>query len=680
MSMAVADLIEHVIGDATLSRPPRYFIYARYSGEGQRGNSSEERQLDMNWHRAEAERLGADLVEIPYMDRAKSGFHGDHLEAELGKVLADIKIGVIQPGDCLYAESHSRLGRLKPMEAIRIYSGILEARIKLDIGGTIRTWESVNSRDGLGVLMQDFVGIFVAYQHSLDLQTALNKTNRIKRQRVRDGQTEHAMFKGGPGWFVGHRCPAWLYPVKEPVVYQGREFMYAINEDVAWIVRLIFQWADQGIGGNVIASRLNAMGQKASPITNLKRKNEGKKLAGWSPAMVLNILKNRAVIGEWQPCRIAHEDERGKRLPYRQRVAEGLVVDHYYPSLFPDDPDIRRRVRNGIAERDKAKGRGVARGGRKGKGFGNIAQGLAVCECCGGTVTKWSAKPANGDAKWSYYLKCENYRRNVIFSEGHPLAGRRCPNKRGFDYYRFETLLFRLFGSDMAPLLASLVPKPEQDNMPSRVRLSELNRQIEKKQAAHHEREIELDELIGDERRASRARMRELLDEIAGLQEEGDRLADALAAAERISSQDFDERVRAGLARMNSGDETERFDARQALHNMLAERIKVVLSTERRIAVLLRGDRRTGLVAFTPDDIIDAGTLDQQGNRIAWLDDLWFRLAKIAMGLANVRFDRKHRRRDSKTGRFRVADQIDIEADPNIAAALDIVRARGSTA
>jgi hypothetical protein len=72
------------------------------------------------------------------------------------------------------------------MEAIRIYSDILEARIKLDIGGTIRTWESVNSRDGLGVLMQDFVGIFVAYQHSLDLQTALNKTNRIKRQRVRN--------------------------------------------------------------------------------------------------------------------------------------------------------------------------------------------------------------------------------------------------------------------------------------------------------------------------------------------------------------------------------------------------------------------------------------------------------------------------------------------------------------
>src|SRR5690242_10796680 len=59
---------------AIATRKPRYFIYARYSSEGQHDGSSEERQLDMEWHRHEAERLCAEMVEIAYIDRAKSGF------------------------------------------------------------------------------------------------------------------------------------------------------------------------------------------------------------------------------------------------------------------------------------------------------------------------------------------------------------------------------------------------------------------------------------------------------------------------------------------------------------------------------------------------------------------------------------------------------------------------------
>jgi hypothetical protein len=35
--------------------------------------------------------LGAEFVEVPYIDRGKSGFHGDNLEAELGRIKADIQ-------------------------------------------------------------------------------------------------------------------------------------------------------------------------------------------------------------------------------------------------------------------------------------------------------------------------------------------------------------------------------------------------------------------------------------------------------------------------------------------------------------------------------------------------------------------------------------------------------------
>ena len=82
-----AHLISRLRGSVSpiATRRPRYFIYARFSHPKQAEGSSEERQVNMDWHRKEAERLGADLVEVPYIDRGKSGFYGDHLEGAFGE-------------------------------------------------------------------------------------------------------------------------------------------------------------------------------------------------------------------------------------------------------------------------------------------------------------------------------------------------------------------------------------------------------------------------------------------------------------------------------------------------------------------------------------------------------------------------------------------------------------------
>lgn len=641
----------------TAPRRPRYFMYARYSGEGQHDGSSEERQLDMEWHRQEAERLGADVVEVPYVDRAASGFYGDHLEAELGKVLADIKSGVILPGDYLYAESHSRLGRLLPMEAIDIYSGILKAGIKLDIGGTVRDWEVINDPKGLGILIQDFIGIFLAYQHSLELSRTLQKTNAMKRNQVRAGIRQRVMKKGGPGWSVGRRCPAWLEPVSEPVLIDGVEYMYIVVDQVAAIVRMIFQWADNGIGTETIARQLNE--RNIAPLGQHYRTKKPLK-NGWSHGSVRHLLRNRAIIGEYQP------HIRAKR----QKVKEGEPIPTYYPPLFTEDADLFWRVQDALTKRNWTGGKG-----RNGKRFTNIIKGLGWCRCCHGTVTLKSYPPTRKNRKGESvarkgtlsYLRCENARRGTILAEG-PLDGRQCHNNDGFPYSRFESLLFALFNHDMRPLLAKLTPSPsiEQGDQPSRVKLAELHRQIENKKAAHHEREVELDDLTGDERRASRARMRELLVEIAALESKRDLLAQSLRDTERLGREDFDDRVRLGIARVRSGDVGDQFAARAALHAMLMERVDVVLGTGHELTVGLRGDRRTGFVTFTPDRILDAGTLDGDGRRVSSFDDIWIKLAEIAMGLE-----------DSREHRARLSGMIDaaIEADPNIQDAVAIVRA-----
>src|SRR6476659_799828 len=123
---------------------PIYIVYGRRSSDTQRGNSSEERQLDIEHYRGRAVELGLPFREVPYFDDAKSGFYGDNLEAELGQIFHDIKSGATPPGSTIGVESHSRLGRLSANEALYQYLDILRLGIRLDIRGkTLRTWDSI---------------------------------------------------------------------------------------------------------------------------------------------------------------------------------------------------------------------------------------------------------------------------------------------------------------------------------------------------------------------------------------------------------------------------------------------------------------------------------------------------------------------------------------------------------
>ena len=642
-------------------RKPKYRVYGRYSGPEQGKGSSEERQSDMERHRQRAEELGAELVEIPYIDRGKSGFYGDNLEAELGRIKSEIEAGIIVRGDFLWVESHSRLGRLMPTEAIIQYFEFLRRGIKLDIKDRgLRTWASVNGEHGMQVLMNDLVDIFVAYAEALQKSKHGRDTNAIKRRKLFAGQKQGVMKTGTAGLFVGRRCPAWLEPLTEP---DEKGFMYQLKESVASVVRMIFDWREGGIGCYVIAQRLTAM--RIEPFANHHRVNPKKKLTGWSGSMVMGVLHNRAVIGLYQnntvelPLDENGEPIRGKRI----RVKQGDPLFYYPPAL--KDPDQFWRVDRLIRQADTATAK--RNGGRTGESLTNIAHGLVTCSCCDGPVWIQGRSPRpNARARKDervVELKCENARRKVIFPEGHKLAGQRCQNLRGFRYPRFEALLLALFDQQMRPLLAALSPRAEQDNQPSRAKLADIEIQIERKCLAQHEREIELDELTGDERKASRVRMRELLTEIATLEGDWDRIDAAIRDANRLNSVDFEDRVRGGIAQIKNVDPTARYDARRALNRLLGERIGIVLEPERAVTVALRADRRTACITFTADRIIDAGQLDQDGRRVTDMDTIWLNLAHVAMGLENCR---------ERTAKLTVAID-EMGADPIVREAMAMV-------
>ena len=130
--------------------------------------------------------------------------------------------------------------------------------------------------------------------------------------------------------------------------------------------------------------------------------------------------------------------------------------------------------------------------------------------------------------------------------------------------------------------------------------------------------------------------MRELLAEIGQLATERDHLARAIREADGLRREDFDQRVRAGIARLTATDRVERRDARCRLNALLKERVEIVLHSNRTMTVGMRGDRRIAAITFDREKIIDAGLLDDDGRRLLWLDDITILLANAKLGLLDL--------------------------------------------
>jgi Recombinase len=596
---------------------PIYIIYGRFSGEGQRGNSSEERQLDFAHYKQRATELGLPFREVPYFDDAKSGFYGDNLEAELGKIFRDIKSGATPPGSTIGVESHSRLGRLSANEALYQYLDLLRLGIRLDIRGkALRTWDSIGGLSGVLVLMEDFIDMVIAHKHSADLQRTLRDTNEIKRQHVRRGEHDRKpMKKGGPGWFVGHRCPAWLLPC-DPYEIDGTIYHYrcdakeyTIGKSLADIIRMIFGWADYGIGTYVIARRLTEMG--VPPLTNAHRTKKPK-IAGWSHGMVGALLRNIAVIGLWQPKKVTREreqDGKKEKLHYALRIKEGEAVPYYPPII---DPALFRRVGQGMQRRRKDEP--VASGGRRGRGFGNIITKLCDCACCSGRVTL--AQSSNhGNGKMQRYLRCENARRKIRLADGST-----CPNRRGMPYLDFETGLQRLLMPSVLASLRELIAHHDRDDLLER-RIAEIEAKLAEAERAI-ERLVRRAGATDDDDLAMRYER-----DAKATRVERDKLnleRDRLIGQRVYQGESIENRIAETIGKAFSPDtpEQEREDKRAKLNALLASYARFFLTEDRSIRVeIAPHNLRTTAVAYIyQDGSARFDTLDIDGSVLTTYD------------------------------------------------------------
>jgi DNA invertase Pin-like site-specific DNA recombinase len=300
------------------------YSYIRFSTAEQLEGDSLRRQAQASAEYAKRKGLTLDTSLKP--DKGISGFHSrNRSHGALGRFLKAVEDGSVKKGSVLIVESLDRLSRDEPDKAFELIMSILRSGISITTLTPFHEWTKRHINDlGTRVLVE----VYVARAHE---ESATKSYRRHEAwNTARAGIAEKKMTR---------RCPAWLE------LNDDRTKFIPIPEKVA-LVKRIFKMSADGHGLTTIVKTLNQEG-----IPSLAR------VPHWQHSYVMKILRNRAVIGEYQP-HLGH---------WSSRKPHGDPKPGYYPAII--DTGLFYRVQDGLTKRK-------THHGRQGKHVRNLFTGL----------------------------------------------------------------------------------------------------------------------------------------------------------------------------------------------------------------------------------------------------------------------------------------------------------------
>ena len=292
-------------------------------------------------------------------DLGLSAFHGEHTsKGKLGQFLKLVEGGYVEKGSTLLVESLDRLSRVQVLDALDQIRSLTKRGIKIVtlIDEQEYTEETLNTN--FGQLIISLTIMSRAHEESLTKSKRLSAAWKEKRKIIKAKK-------------ITSKCPAWLKFEKQQQLFV--EIPVRCN-----LVRLIFDMYLSGKGATIIVKEFN---RKA--ITPW-----GRSKSGWHTSYIRKILKNRSVLGEFQPHKIVN----GKRTPVDDPVSD------YFPRLIDDK--IFYRVQEKLEKNTLYKGK---------TGFiHTLFGGLTKCGYCGTSMAYVNkGKPPKGGR----YLVCDAARR-----------------------------------------------------------------------------------------------------------------------------------------------------------------------------------------------------------------------------------------------------------------------------
>jgi DNA invertase Pin-like site-specific DNA recombinase len=451
---------------AAEARPTAY-SYVRISTDAQKFGDGIRRQTDMSRRYAAEHGMRLD-EQFELLDRGVSAFKGDNVAVgALGQFLLAVESGRVPPGSYLLVESLDRLSRNNLDAALDLFRRITKNGVNV-----VTLADGQVYRAGQTDLAQMI--------YSLVVMSRANEESKMKSQRL--GAAWKRKKENAGLAKLTKMAPNWLQ------LSADRSAFELIPDRVA-IVRRIFSLSTEGVGTYSIVNMLNRDG-----IASFGKSN------GWNESYIEKIVKNRAVLGEYQP----HEKVDGKRRPV------GDVVKDYYPAIVTEDEFYAAQA----ARRARASNKG----GRKGSQIKNLFTHIAKCAYCGSPMRMVDK---GSGPKGGRYLKC-----------GAGVRGMGCTT-RGWRYDDFErSFLYLAREVDLAAIMNA-----EADDIVAREREQRLAALKEKSASLELQRdrliELSADPTVGID--FIRSRLANAQTELATAAAEIERLeGEAATAATRV--------------------------------------------------------------------------------------------------------------------------------------------------
>ena len=302
--------IGHNSGKVSKHREEALYAYAngtifysliRFSTKKQADGTSFRRQVEAAEEFAlhEGIRLDRSLHETDIRKLGMSAFSGQHIiKGPLCKFIQGIADGVVKPGLAILVLSEwNRLTRQMSSDAQKFVIWLMEQGIGIiDLqDNSYYTLDRFNNDPGLQSSLQ--TKITMANLYSRNLRHNCLAAWKIRRKEIRAGNGKPTnacpefLEVGDDGEFT---CPPWKLAV----------------------IKRVIAWRHEGKGKEFIANRLN----ETDPPTPAFRGGE----KGWWPSAVERLVKNRALVGEYQPR-------------FKDDIPDGEPIPGFYPVLVKED-------------------------------------------------------------------------------------------------------------------------------------------------------------------------------------------------------------------------------------------------------------------------------------------------------------------------------------------------------
>jgi DNA invertase Pin-like site-specific DNA recombinase len=320
---------------------PRAYSYIRFSTPEQLKGDSLRRQTELSVRYARDNGLHLDET-LTFHDLGVSAFNKSNLRTggQLRAFLDAIDQGIVLPGSYLLVESLDRISRAEILEALEVFTGILNRGITIVTLADNMVYSKDKANKQFTDLIISITIMSRAHEESLTKSRRLKEAWEAKRNNLDTRK-------------LTRTCPGWLKLNEDRTEYE------LIPENVA-IVRQIVDLMMSGMGKGSIAKKFNKEG-----IPSIGNKNKGQT---WFPSYIVKIVNNRALIGEFQPMQVVS----GKR------VAAGEPISNYFPRVISDEQYAL--LQQLISDR------GAKSGGNRGKLFPNLFSGFVKCAYCGSTM------------------------------------------------------------------------------------------------------------------------------------------------------------------------------------------------------------------------------------------------------------------------------------------------------